>query len=607
MGIRNRSNRFYVLLIGTILLLPLVIFSCHHYYSQSAHKALIDQFSISTKQIFDEKLNTDETLASVRYDAFLEKLQSHSKGHALLVEAYSQDNYAFRFIEFHSPSEKHALLLKRVKGLFEDGVNLKPYELEEHNQSFQVLAAYGKKIDEHSDIVVPAEEKKLLLEEINATPENKSITPMGIVDLVMKPENAGKYPTIQDAWKKAYQVAKQRANQEAEIEAGTGKMYFMMLDEMLINKDLFIKNWKLFASSPQSALEQIEPAITHYANLKKGLKKYREYAKKPFDDYQFKAGYKTKIKQGKKGADGELAVRIKKRLAAEGYWTDDFQLTWGDALTIALTRYQENHQVVADGVYGRGTAESFNITLQQRINQIRLTMMRMRNSNGRWDDYYVRINIPEMGLEVRENQKILKRHNLIVGNRLAKNHTPTFSDEIEKINFNPSWFVPQRIIKEEMQPGFDKDPENYFKKKGYRFKANEEGKVLAVTQPPGLGNALGRVKILFPNRYDVYLHDTPTKHLFKRTVRAYSHGCMRTHNAIDLAKFLLEKDGNPALEKVPNLLEKRIAEVIELKKKVPVHIEYVLASSNDSGEVIFFGDIYKQDVDTLLAMGDDPY
>ena len=599
----NLRVRKFVLITVIILCLPVVIFSCHHYYVKSVTKAQIDQFCISTKVLFTEKIDADPFLQEKRFNRLIDWLHAYAVDHPILPEGYAQDEYAFRFIEKHQPSSSHAIVKKRVFDLFEDGVSLELFETEKYTSSFNTLGDLNNKIAEQSQVVVPETETTSLVDLVEKVTEQKDkvLTPLEILELTLAPENSDTFPTIQKAWQNVFALATQRASLEADLEAETGRWYFLMLDELLVDSSKFLANWKTFSTEANAAIQEIEPQTTHYLNLKKGLKRYREFAKKPFSDYNFKAGYNTKIKMGSKGSTGPLTARIKKRLAVEGYWQGIIDENWTVALTDALTHYQQNHQVIPDGVYGRGTAESFNYTMEDRINQIRLAMKRIRHSDGRWENYYVWINIPEMGLEVRENQKVIRKHRIIVGNRLAKNHTPQFSDEIELINFNPSWFVPERIIKEEMQPGFDKDPE-FFTKKGYRFKENDEGKILSVTQPPGRGNALGIVKILFPNPHDVYLHDTPTKYLFKRTVRPFSHGCMRLQDAVDLAKFLLEKENNPELAQVDQYLEKRSSKDIYLKNKVPIHVEYVLSSSNDQGEVVFFGDVYKQEQDALLAL-----
>lgn len=592
------------LLLGVILLaLPLVLCSCHHYYAKSVTKDTVEQFSISSHDLFEKKLESDVSLKDLRYDHFLKQLDSFANDFPLLPEVYAQSKYTFLFIENHTPTDKLDLLLKRVKALYEDGIDLEDFKLEEHQKSIAHLAQIKEKISSISKITLTEQEKENLVNDVvnQMDKDDELLDEFQIFEFCLKPENKSKYKKISEAWDQVFQLAKESAILEGDIESLSGQWYFKLMGDLLINQEKFAANWELFSKESQKAIDELEPKGPHYKELKEGLKKYRLFAKKPYEDYHFKAKYHTKIKQGSKAATGDLVVQIKKRLALEGYWNGTFEPVWDDALTVSLTHYQENHQVVPDGVFGYGTANSFNVSMTERINQIRLALERLRQSPTRWDTYHVRINIPQMFLEVRENNKVIKAHKIIVGNRNPKNHTPSFSDEIEMINFNPSWYVPSRILKEEMQPAFDKD-EEYFKKKGYRAKVNDEGKVLAVTQPPGRRNALGVVKILFPNKHDVYLHDTPTKYLFKRTVRPFSHGCMRLHNAVELAKFLLEKDKNPALDQVEEMLEKRATKEVFLSKKVPIHIEYIIVSSNEKGELVFVGDVYSREKDTLLSM-----
>jgi len=605
---KNISGRLYKLISLGLLLLPLVIFSCHQYYEMSVNKALVDQFCISSKLIFAQKLDSDSNLEKTSYDHLLLTLSSFSNDLPLLAQGYAQNNYKYLFIENHAISKKHEIVNNRVKNIYFDGVNLAAYKYNDHGQYISKLVSLNEQIITFSSFVTPESEKELLYNKVEEATAAKgsSLSPLEVFELCLGNGNSGQFPTIENAWNNVYKLAQERAVLEADIEADTGRWYFMLLDELLINDKLFLKNWNLFQSDQAAAILEMEPDITHYANLKTALKQYLEYNKTKYDDYDFKAKTNTKIKAGSKGATETLIVRVKKRLALEGYWKGEMTPVWDETLTQALTHFQENNQIVPDGVYGHGTAKSFNLSIADRITRIRIAMKRIRHSAGRWDKYYLRINIPQFLLEVREDNKILRTHKIIVGNKNPKNHTPTFSDEVELVNFNPSWFVPQRIIKEEMQPAFEKN-EEYFNGKGYRAIINDEGKVLSVTQPPGRGNALGNVKILFPNPHDVYLHDTPSKYLFKRTIRPFSHGCMRCQNASDLAAFLLEKDGNPELANVPTILEKRIPKEIYLKSKVPVHVEYVIASSNEKGEVIFFGDVYNNEKEVFLVMSNDGY
>ena len=202
---------------------------------------------------------------------------------------------------------------------------------------------------------------------------------------------------------------------------------------------------------------------------------------------------------------------------------------------------------------------------------------------------------------------VSRKHRIIVGQRVLKNRTPFFNDEIEIINFYPQWNVPQRIIREEMLPAYQADPE-YFNSRGYRVRIVGEGenaRVLSVTQPAGQGNALGIVKILFPNPFDVYLHDTPKKFLFAQSVRTFSHGCMRLQNAVDLARFLLEHDHNEYAAKVDEILKKHQSVEIKLTNKVPIFVEYTTTSAGELGLASFYLDIYNVETAELAQMSAD--
>ena len=199
-----------------------------------------------------------------------------------------------------------------------------------------------------------------------------------------------------------------------------------------------------------------------------------------------------------------------------------------------------------------------------------------------------------------------------------KNPTPIFSDEIEHIVVNPYWNVPASILRDEMLPSAQVDP-NYFSDKGYQVLAQVRGRTrivdpwsvdwfyvnpatIRIRQPPGARNALGRIKFLFPNKHAVYLHDTPSKSLFKRSTRAFSHGCVRVQNPMKFADALLANE--------PKLDAKRLRakfggreKWVSLKTHIPVHLTYFTARVEADGSLIRITDIYGYDEKLRRLMG----
>ena len=200
---------------------------------------------------------------------------------------------------------------------------------------------------------------------------------------------------------------------------------------------------------------------------------------------------------------------------------------------------------------------------------------------------------------------------MIVGK--PNTQTAVFSDIMETVEFNPYWGVPQSIIIKEMLPRLRRDP-SYLDRNGYEVldaRGREIGssyvdwsrygnKVpLSVRQPPGAANALGVVKFLFPNSHAIYMHDTPTRSLFEKKVRAFSHGCVRVQNPRELAELVLGWDA----ERVDEAIEQGSNQAVKLSRKLPVHLAYFTAWPDETGQIIIYPDVYDRDAQLEKALG----
>ena len=228
--------------------------------------------------------------------------------------------------------------------------------------------------------------------------------------------------------------------------------------------------------------------------------------------------------------------------------------------------------------------------------------------------FHVTVNVPEMQLRVMRDGKSIHTERVIIGK--LDTQTPIFSDEMEQVIFHPFWGVPDSIKQNEVLPslrgngavlvkhnlriqsgGRDIDP------KAVDWSKTDIRK-LHVYQPPGADNVLGVVKFRFPNKHDVYMHDTPSKSLFKTAVRTYSHGCMRVQNPVRLAELVLAEDRRMSPDKVQALTRKDAPEnnQLNLSRRVPVHITYFTATVDDAGKVTTFKDIYGHEERIRLAL-----
>jgi murein L,D-transpeptidase YcbB/YkuD len=281
-----------------------------------------------------------------------------------------------------------------------------------------------------------------------------------------------------------------------------------------------------------------------------------------------------------------------------------------EALAAALRAFQGEHRLTTDGIVGPRTLLALNgLSREEAIAAIQVNMERLRWLPRDLGDFHVAVNVPEFQLRIVRDGKPVHQTRIIVGT--PRNPTPTFSNAIDHLIVNPFWNVPASILSKEMLPEIQRDPYGYFAKYNYQVLYRWEGKTyivdptridwtrvdtraLRIRQLPGEANALGQIKFMFPNQHAVYLHDTPTKHLFKRDYRAYSHGCVRVDDPMAFADALLayEPDWNAArLQKYFGGEERRI----NLAREVPVHLTYFTVRVADDGSLKTFADLYGYD------------
>jgi len=282
-------------------------------------------------------------------------------------------------------------------------------------------------------------------------------------------------------------------------------------------------------------------------------------------------------------------------------------------LADAVRRFQSRHNLNSDGIIGNNTLAAMNVPVTERIDQILINMELWRWLPHKLEGKQIYVNIAGFFLQARRDEQVEFATPVIVGKVYHK--TPVFSDQVRYVEFNPFWNIPASIARNEIVPAMLKDPA-YLRKNNIRMfdgwgdNSREVdpaslnwrqlgGKIsrYRLRQDPGPDNSLGRVKFVFPNRHDVYLHDTPAHDLFRRDDRAFSHGCIRVSRPIELAHYLLSGDDMSwTMERIQKILGEGKRTVIVLKKPVPIHILYRTAEVDaDSGAVFFFKDVYGRD------------
>lgn len=343
-------------------------------------------------------------------------------------------------------------------------------------------------------------------------------------------------------------------------------------------------------SSPTTKISD-EPVYRQYELLKGFLKKYR--ALDSTDAWEPIAA--SKLKSG----DSSIAVKqIKRRLfLLDDYHGDTTGLAYNSALTDGVQCFQERHGLDINGKIDASTLAALNIPIKKRIIQLLVNMERSRWLPVSISSKYLAVNIPEFKLHVYDADSLLWSCNVVVGQ--TTHPTTIFSGQIKYVVFSPYWNIPQSIVRNEVLPGIRRNG-NYLSAHRMEVTGRLNG-LPTVRQLPGESNSLGLVKFLFPNSYNIYLHDTPSRSLFGETSRAFSHGCIRVKEPAKLAEFLLPDSTGWNPEKISKAMHTGKEQYVTLKNRVPVFIAYFTAFIDRENQLNFRKDIYKLD-DRLAGM-----
>ena len=337
-----------------------------------------------------------------------------------------------------------------------------------------------------------------------------------------------------------------------------------------------------------------EDVNTSYKALKDQLKKYVEIAKNGGWP-QITAG-KKKLKKGV--ASPEISV-IKKRLELTGDMPGgDTTQRFNDTLEIAIKNFQQRHGYKPTGVISDSLIKQMNVPAQQRVEQILMNMDRMRWLTNEPNGNLIVVNIPEFVLHVYEAKQKAFDMDVVVGKE--GHNTMMFNGDLNQVVFCPYWNVPSSIVTHEILPEMDKHPD-YLAKQDMEVTGEEDG-VPVIRQKPGPKNALGKVKFLFPNSFNIYLHDTPVKSLFEKDKRAYSHGCIRVREPEKLAQYVLRNQPEWTPEKIEEAMNSNEQKFVKVKDPIPVLITYYTAWVDENGQLNFREDIYGHDTDLASKM-----
>ncbi|PRZ47962.1 L,D-transpeptidase family protein [Tritonibacter scottomollicae] len=321
------------------------------------------------------------------------------------------------------------------------------------------------------------------------------------------------------------------------------------------------------------------------------------------------------VRKMEPGDTGPTVIALRNRLVAMGYLNPTATRSYDLALEDAVRRFQDEHGLAVDGVAGEGTLNEINRPVTDRIKSVLVAMERERWLTPDRGDRHILVNLTDFAAKIIDDGEITFETRSVIGSNRSDRRTPEFSDVMDHMVINPSWYVPRSIITKEYLPKLKNNPNAH----SYIEITDNRGRVVnrnnvdfsqftarsfpfAMRQPPSSRNALGLVKFMFPNKYNIYLHDTPQKSLFGREVRAFSHGCIRLQKPFEFAYALLARQSDTPKQYFHQVLNSGKETKVTLETKVPVHMIYRTAFVSEDGRAEFRRDIYGRDAKIWSAM-----
>ncbi|MCA0961047.1 L,D-transpeptidase family protein [Salipiger bermudensis] len=370
----------------------------------------------------------------------------------------------------------------------------------------------------------------------------------------------------------------------------------------------------LATGEPRAVFRELAPTTPEYTRL------MRE--KMSLERIVARGGWGAPVTVGKlePGDSGPGVVILRDRLIEMEYLKPTLSPRYDDTLRNAVLDFQRDHGLAADGVAGPSTLSALNVPAVERLKSVIVAMERERwiNFAEGLGERHVKVNIVDFHASIIDDGKVTFETRSVVGAKDTDRRTPEFSDVMEFMVINPSWYVPRSIVVNEYLPQLRRNPgavshlvitdsRGRQVNRGHGFAQYSAASFpFSMRQPPGPRNALGQVKFMFPNKYNIYLHDTPSKSLFSRTERAFSHGCIRLADPKDFAYALLALQTDDPEGFFASRLRGGSESRVNLEKPVPVHLIYRTAFSQAKGKMNYRADVYGRDAkiwDALAAAG----
>lgn len=314
------------------------------------------------------------------------------------------------------------------------------------------------------------------------------------------------------------------------------------------------------------------------------------------------------------GDDGDDVIALRNRLVAMGYLARSAATRYDPTLQRAVERFQEDHGLEIDGIVGGSTLSELNRGAPERLGQILVAMERERWMNRDLGQRHIWVNLADFRTKVMVDGDVRFETRSVIGETPETHQTPEFSDEMDHMVVNPSWYVPHSIAVNEILPDLRSNPYSHDdleitdrngrvvdRSRGFsRYTADNFP--YSLRQPPGPENSLGLVKFMFPNTYAIYLHDTPADSLFSEHSRAFSHGCIRLGEPFEFAHELLSVQSADPVGEFGRILDTGDETRVDLDDPVPVHLVYRTAIAKPEGGMEYRPDIYERDAPILSSL-----
>ena len=363
------------------------------------------------------------------------------------------------------------------------------------------------------------------------------------------------------------------------------------------------------AASPAAYLGALPPASQEYAQLVK--------ARFALQRAVTTGGWGPEVPASRlePGATGPAFIALRDRLVAQGYLAPNALAAYDARIGRAVRVFQADHGLNADGVAGETTIRELNVSPEMRLRSVVVAMERERWSNIDRGRRYIWVNIADFTAKIIDDGRVTFSTRAVVGEATADKSTPEFSQMMTYMELNPDWTVPPGIIRRDYLPRLQANPNAL----GHLTITDRRGRVVkrgsvdfsaysasnfpfSLRQSPGDGNALGKVKFMFPNPYAIYLHDTPHKELFVKEARDFSNGCVRLADPMDFAYELLSRQEADPKKAFHDVLDTRRQERLSLTTPIPVHLEYRTAFTNPKGRMQYRRDVYGRDAQIHAAL-----